>query len=107
VGVPDGQGVFLKDDATIRLVYQAESYGYISGNPSWCVLLCPRPPHLKRLLKAPVKVQPPGVSEHSHAQALFASKMVLTRALLFHRTTEASASQWKGDQSLLRGLGLS
>jgi len=35
VGVPDGQGVFLKDDATIRLVYQAESYGYISGNPSW------------------------------------------------------------------------
>lgn len=37
VGVPDGMGAYLVDMDTARLVFQAESYGHISGNPSWCV----------------------------------------------------------------------
>jgi hypothetical protein len=41
VGVPDGQGVYLKDKDTVRLIFQSESYGhfYSNGNPSWCVNL--------------------------------------------------------------------
>jgi hypothetical protein len=39
VGVPDGQGFYLKDMDTVRLVVQAESYGHISSNPSWYVPL--------------------------------------------------------------------
>lgn len=35
VGVPDGMGAYLVDMDTARLVFQAESYGHISGNPSW------------------------------------------------------------------------
>lgn len=39
MGVPDGQGVYLKDKDTVRLIFQSESYGHLGGNPSWCVNL--------------------------------------------------------------------
>jgi hypothetical protein len=47
VGVPDGMGAYLKDQSTVRLVFQAESYGHISGNPSWCVRCAPATMHPK------------------------------------------------------------
>ena len=35
VGVPDGMGAMLKDANTVRVVWQAESYGYISQGASY------------------------------------------------------------------------
>ena len=35
VGVPDGMGAMLKDANTVRLVWQAESYGYIAQGVSY------------------------------------------------------------------------
>ena len=35
VGVPDGMGVMLEDADTVRVVWQAESYGYIAQYPSY------------------------------------------------------------------------
>ena len=35
VGVPDGLGVMRKDIDTLRVIFQAESYGYLSGGRSW------------------------------------------------------------------------
>ena len=35
VGVPDGMGAMLKDADTVRFVWQAESYGHISGGKSY------------------------------------------------------------------------
>lgn len=35
VGVPDGMGVMLKDADTVRVIWQAESYGYIAQYPSY------------------------------------------------------------------------
>lgn len=35
VGVPDGQGIYRYDNNTIRYVFQAESYGYITRYPTW------------------------------------------------------------------------
>jgi hypothetical protein len=31
VGVPDGMGAYLKDAATVRIIFQSESYGPVSG----------------------------------------------------------------------------
>jgi len=35
VGVPDGMGAMLKDASTVRVMWQAESYGYLSGGASY------------------------------------------------------------------------
>ena len=35
VGVPDGMGAYLADDATVRLIVQSESYGPITGYESY------------------------------------------------------------------------
>ena len=35
VGVPDGMGAMLKDADTVRVIWQAESYGYIAQYPSY------------------------------------------------------------------------
>lgn len=35
VGVPDGMGAMLKDATTVRVIWQAESYGYISQGVSY------------------------------------------------------------------------
>lgn len=35
VGVPDGMGAMLKDASTVRVIWQAESYGYISQGVSY------------------------------------------------------------------------
>jgi len=35
VGVPDGQGIYRYDNNTIRFIFQAESYGYITRYPTW------------------------------------------------------------------------
>lgn len=34
-GPPDGQGVMLLDESTIRLIFQSESYGHMYGTPTW------------------------------------------------------------------------
>jgi len=34
-GVPDGLGVMRTDSSTMRVIYQSESYGHLSGGRSW------------------------------------------------------------------------
>lgn len=42
VGKPDGMGAYLKDDQTVRVVFQSESYGPITANEAYVTTSCDR-----------------------------------------------------------------
>lgn len=47
VGKPDGMGAYLKDDETVRVVFQSESYGPLTQNEAYvfhCLILFVAPP---------------------------------------------------------------